>query len=70
LVGDFEMLRNLKMIFKNLPLRFYVKYSNIDEAVRNMNDHKYLMGKYCKIMYQFTKLLARQGEMSDTFPTP
>jgi hypothetical protein len=69
LAGDFELLHNLKMIFQEITSPVYEKYTNLDEAVRNLNDHKYLMGKYWKIMCQFAKLpLGRQGESSGTHP--
>ena len=50
LAGDSELLHNLKMIFRKLPPLVYEKYTNLDEEVRNLNDHKYLMGEYWKIM--------------------
>jgi hypothetical protein len=52
----FELLHNMKMIFRKLPPPVYEKYTNLDEAVRNLNDHKYLMGKYWKKLCQFDKL--------------
>jgi hypothetical protein len=71
LAGDFELLHNLKMIFRKLPPPFYEQYTDLDEAVRNLNDHKYLMGKDWKILCQFAKLpLGRQGESSGTHPAP
>jgi hypothetical protein len=69
--GDFELLHNMKMIFGKLPSPVYDKYTNLDEEVRNLNDHKYMMGKECKILCQFAKLpLGRQGESSGTHPSP
>jgi len=71
LAGDFELLHNMKMIFGKLPPLVYEKYIDLDEAVRNLNDHKYLMGKYWKILCQFSKLpLGIQGESSVTHPAP
>jgi hypothetical protein len=42
----FELLHNLKMIFNKSPPPFYEQYNDMDEAVRNLNDYKYQMGKY------------------------
>jgi hypothetical protein len=50
LVGYFELLDNIKIIFRNLPQPSYEKYTNLDEVVRNMNDYKCLMGKQWKHM--------------------
>jgi hypothetical protein len=71
LVGDFELLHNMKMIFRKLPPLIYEQYINLDEAVRNLNGHRYLMGKCWKRVCQSTKLpLGRQGESRGTLPSP
>ena len=71
LVGYFELLQNLKMIFRKLPPLVYEQYTDLDEATRKLNDHKYLMGKYWKILHLFFKLpLGKQGKSSGTQSTP
>jgi len=70
LASDFEILHNLKVIFKNLYYTSYERYTNLVEVVRNMNTHEYPMGKFWKHVCQFSKILmARQGEKSGTHPT-
>jgi hypothetical protein len=71
LAGDFELLHNAKMVFRKLKPSVYEQYTNLDEEVINLNDHKYPMGKDWKMLCQFAKLpLGRQGELSGTCPTP
>jgi hypothetical protein len=45
LVGDFEILHQLKVVFKHLPQPSYERYTNHDEIVQNMNKNNYLMGR-------------------------
>jgi hypothetical protein len=69
LAGDFEILHNIRVIFKNLPQPSYERYTNMDELVRNMNKTEYPMGKTWNHMCQFSKIpFARQGESSGTRP--
>jgi hypothetical protein len=35
--GDFDLLHNLKIIFRNLTHPSYERYTNLDELVRNLN---------------------------------
>jgi hypothetical protein len=47
LAGNFELLHNLKMIFRKLPPPVYEQHTDLDKAVIILNDHKYQMGKDC-----------------------
>jgi hypothetical protein len=44
LVDHFELIDNMKMIFKNLPQPLYEQYNNLEELVRTLNDQKYPTG--------------------------
>ena len=56
LVGDFSLLYNLRMIFKNLPPPSYERYFDLDEVTRNIGQQQYPMGKEWKNMCQYLKV--------------
>jgi len=56
LVGYFELVHNLKIIFKNIPYPSYERYTNLYEVVRNFDKQEYRMGKVWKNMCQFAKI--------------
>jgi hypothetical protein len=35
--GDFDLLHNLNIIFRNLTQKSYERYTSLDELVRNLN---------------------------------
>jgi hypothetical protein len=67
LTGDFEILHQLKRLFKHFPQPSYERYTNLDEMVKNVKNIDYPMGKTWNHMCQFLKLSpGKQGESNST----